>query len=467
MLFLLLLFSKAAFTQAINQISSDIDTTEYEEGNLNFNLLIAAEKGYPSEVLRLLNKGADVNTSTDDGATALMYAVQSENLETCKILLYNGANPNITPENLAPALIAAVKNGNLDITELLIRKGANINVQDPEGITSLMYASAFNFFTMADMLIYYNADVNMSDYDGNTALIIASYYGNTDIVSLLIKSQSAIEIPDKKGFRALHCASQNGNLDIVDTLVSKGADIDLKNSLGYSSLSIAVLTSNTRLTNYFIDKGADVNSRISFSLRPLNIALQNKNDTIIELLKNKGGRMNKLPSFNSASLIFKLSTNPEDVMLGGGLGILDTRYGIAVNTGYVARLSAKQVLIKESENIYYQYWEKRSYIFLELTARPSIISWQKKYSFGIGAGGEGLYSFAKYRGTDDKPGNKFIVAPEVFANLRLDNFSISVGYEYQDFKIIDYSPNRLNFYLNLIIPGHLFKKSTKKVLWYI
>jgi len=444
-----------------------IDTSEYVIGDLDYNLIIASYKGYPKEVLRLLNNGANVNATTLDGITPLMYAVQNEQLEICKILLLNNADPNINPYDGVPALISAVKTGNADITELLIRKGANINVRNLQGITPLMYASAFKLYTIVDILLYYDAAVNLTDNKGNSALIVAAYYGNTEIVKLLIDKQTGLENSDKKGFTALHCAAQNGNIEIAEELVSNGASMEIKNKPGYSPLSLAVLNNNSEVTKLLIKKGANVNSKISSSMRPLNIAIKNKNDTIFGLLKENGARMSRMPAFNYGSLNFKCSSSVNDFMLGGGLGIHDTRYGISFNTGYVARLSTKQVLKKDIGNFYYQYWEKRSYLYLELTEQPSLYSWHNRNNIGIGAGVELIYTFGSYRGTTAKPDKDFIYAPEAFAYVKMGQLAFSFGYEYMDFKIPDFSPNRFSCGIYFIIRGKQLRQSTKKVLWYI
>ena len=89
---------------------SEIDTSEYFPGDHGFNLIVASSKGYDIEVLRLLNKGADINAQTTEGVTALMYAVQNGHENVVKILLLNGADPDLKPYNDPPALIVAASN---------------------------------------------------------------------------------------------------------------------------------------------------------------------------------------------------------------------------------------------------------------------------------------------------------------------------------------------------------------------
>ena len=66
-----------------------IDTTDYlpYPWGLDYNLMIAASKGYTQEVNRLIALGAEIDGKTDEGVTPLMFAVANNKLESVKILL--------------------------------------------------------------------------------------------------------------------------------------------------------------------------------------------------------------------------------------------------------------------------------------------------------------------------------------------------------------------------------------------
>ena len=51
--------------------TSDYIPSFYTGGYSNYNLMIAASKGYASEIDRLIEKGADINAETNEGATPL------------------------------------------------------------------------------------------------------------------------------------------------------------------------------------------------------------------------------------------------------------------------------------------------------------------------------------------------------------------------------------------------------------
>ena len=468
---LALLFHGIAATtygQPTDTTDSGIDTSEYIPGYPDFNLLIAAENGYNKEVLRLLNAGAEIDSRSVEGVTPLMYAVQNEHLTTCKILLLNGANPNLFPDNGIPPLIAAVKTGNLDVTELLIRNDADVNIQDNEGITPLMYAASFDLPVMSDMLLYYDADIDTTDFEGNTALMVASYYGHQDIVKLLIGHKADLNKQDDIGFTALTSAIQNRNNEVAKMLIDSGAVFTTRNQAGFSPLSIAVLNNNVEMTRYLIDKGANVNEKISFSVLPLNLAKINHNDTLIDLLQNHHAHYNRSPSFAFTAVNFDLVFSARDFMLGGGLGFFDKRYHLFVNAGFMTRVTAKSTLIESTNNLYYQYWERRSFFYLSLTEKLNLINWNyKTSSFGISFGGQVIDSYGRYRGMDKGPGNRLFLSPQLGIFVRQPKIIYSFSYEYINFKVDDLSPNHFDLGVSLLIPNKTSRLSTKKVLWYL
>jgi ankyrin repeat protein len=87
----LLIFSSRIFSQTLPVILDYYDTTSYipsfYSGALDYNLMIAASKGYSLEIERLIKNGADVNAKSDKGATPLIFAVANNQSRTVNLLL--------------------------------------------------------------------------------------------------------------------------------------------------------------------------------------------------------------------------------------------------------------------------------------------------------------------------------------------------------------------------------------------
>jgi ankyrin repeat protein len=75
-------------------------------------------------VLHLINNGADVNASSNNGDTALMWASRFGHIDIARLLIDNSADVNAKDDNGRTALKYASNNGHTDIIELLKSKGA-------------------------------------------------------------------------------------------------------------------------------------------------------------------------------------------------------------------------------------------------------------------------------------------------------------------------------------------------------
>ncbi|MFN2376632.1 MAG: ankyrin repeat domain-containing protein [Candidatus Binatia bacterium] len=116
---------------------------EMKARNGDTALMAAAAAGIgPGATKALLAAGADVNARADDGKTAVMQAVASENIEVLRALLV--AKPDVNARMKAPedidALTLAVGKRRADMVALLIAAGAEVEVQLDGEVTILEFA---------------------------------------------------------------------------------------------------------------------------------------------------------------------------------------------------------------------------------------------------------------------------------------------------------------------------------------
>lgn len=96
---------------------ADIDATK---GKFKTTVLMeAAVRGNVEVMTMLLDKGADVNISDEDGWTALMGATVQGHLEPVKLLLEHGADVNAKNGNDDTALVMAIGLKHEEIAEVL------------------------------------------------------------------------------------------------------------------------------------------------------------------------------------------------------------------------------------------------------------------------------------------------------------------------------------------------------------
>lgn len=86
-------------------------------------LTYAAFNGHTAIVDYLLKRGADINATTANGASALFFAARFGHIEVIKVLLRNKADPTLVDENGDTAIDWALKSDNTDIADLLRAAG--------------------------------------------------------------------------------------------------------------------------------------------------------------------------------------------------------------------------------------------------------------------------------------------------------------------------------------------------------
>ena len=103
--------------------NADINAKTIDNGQTAL-MTAAAESGHAAVIEFLLENGADVNAKNNKGATALLVATCTGDIEAVNILLKKGADVDASTDNGITALLVARKNGHADIEQLLEKAGA-------------------------------------------------------------------------------------------------------------------------------------------------------------------------------------------------------------------------------------------------------------------------------------------------------------------------------------------------------
>ncbi|MBN2212632.1 MAG: ankyrin repeat domain-containing protein [Bacteroidales bacterium] len=427
------------------------DTTGYISGDLDYNLIYSSYKGNKDEVIRLLKVGADVNGSLGNDVTPLMYATQEGYFDIVEILVLSGAEINKVPDNGITPLISAVIIDSLEIAEFLIRNGADVNLAGHHKATPLMQAIANGNYLMTDMLLYYGADITKKDIHGTDALMLASFLGLTDIASLLIDYGADVNSTDIKQRTPLHLAVQNGFIEVVELLIEKNAETERTDIAGYTPLGIAVMYNDLEMTRFLVSKGAKANHKISFSKNALTIARENKNDSIVDFLRNNNTRRIPWPGFNQFITGPDLNWNSDDLLTGIHFGISDWKYLIDIFAEYKFRPSAIPVLVKESDNVSYQFRERRGAYAVGADKKFLVISARNGIKYGFMLGCKETVTFGSYRGSSSTPVTRWLTVPRagIYMNYRFLNAKLY--YEYLKLDLYRINNARFNFsiYFNI------------------
>jgi len=427
----------AQFPAIISKVDlpPDIDTSNYiphfYAGALDYNLMIAASKGYSSEIERLIQKGADIDAETNEGATALIFAVNNNRYAAVKTLLnYDPLLNTVTKNNETPLLIA-VKNRYFEISEALIRSGADINYADRNGATSLHYASLYGYLEIVDLLLYYDASINLKSKEGTTPLLASIWAGYADIADLLIQNGANMESRDNDGFTPFLMATMYGDTLLMNLLYKKGVDIYVTNNLNHNALTLSILANHIEAIKLLFIMGDKWSDNQQNAVNPYSVASKYRRTEIINLLEeNKVAGQMKFGIDQvavSASTRFSL----HDMYTGFSLSFKEPYINGGFTLGYDTKFWYSRVLIKNDEHLYTQYMTKGSVAYAGLFKDFALTDRLDGFNYSISTSILTGYSFGNIqKGTQNTPDNKFMIIPSISFKFTKMNFSLFLGTEY-------------------------------------
>ncbi len=449
----------------------EIDTSEYlpllVTGALEYNLMLAASEGYYTEVERMILMGAEIDAETSEGVTPLIYAVYNNSLKTVNILLQYDADVNwITGKRETPILIA-VKNDNFEITEILIRYGADVNYKGSYGAAPLHFASIYGFPEIVDLLLYYDAVTDIESNDGTTPLMAAIWSGYTDVAELLMRSGANMEARDNEGFTPFLIAAQNGDTILMDLLLKKGVDIYEKNIYKWDALNLTIRSDQEEAAKMLLkkyDRWADPERDV---INPYNVAVTYRDKEMIDLLEKSNFPVNRRTQFDQMALSVSLKTCFRDFYTGFTLSFKEPLSNMGIITGFDTKLWYSRVLIKENENLFYQYLDKSSLVYGGIFKEFPLTDNLVKSNYYITASLSAAYSFGnKLKGTLIQPGNEFKVIPAVSIKMSKKNFALISAIEFTGTDFYKIGPLwwrfgfSYNFFLNNV------RAPVKIIKWY-
>ncbi|XP_033211920.1 protein phosphatase 1 regulatory subunit 12A isoform X5 [Belonocnema kinseyi] len=228
--------------------------------------LAACAAGDKEEVIRLLQKGADINTGNVDGLTALHQACIDDDLDMVEFLVEQGADINRGDNEGWTPLHATASCGFISIAKYLIEQGCNLAAVNNDGELALDIAESDE---MEDMLQQHinkagvDCDQARSEEErsmlndarawrsgapgkdalhprsGATALHVAAAKGYINVMNILLQARCDVNAQDYDGWTPLHGASHWGQLEASKLLVENFCDMDIKNYAGQTAFDVA------------------------------------------------------------------------------------------------------------------------------------------------------------------------------------------------------------------------------------
>ncbi|MCS5708912.1 ankyrin repeat domain-containing protein [Candidatus Berkiella cookevillensis] len=184
----------------------------------------------------------------------LPQAINDEDFDFCMFLFEKGAGWNIRSIDKNTALMSAINSNNVEATELLIKKikQGKEDISNKVLETTLMHAVSKSNGQMTKLLIDNGANVNACDSYQVTVLMHAVLNNNVEIVNLLLENSASININGANRNTPFMCALKNKNLDIVELLLKNGVEPNLEEIA--QALQLSIMRNNMALSRLLIGK---------------------------------------------------------------------------------------------------------------------------------------------------------------------------------------------------------------------
>jgi ankyrin repeat protein len=313
-------------------------------------LLRACIKNNTQIARLLLENGATLGASDDQGNSELSHAARHGNLELTKLLLeWNPElkksfelekspevekspelkkSPELEKVNVSgmSLILWAAVSGNVSVGLYLLKKGADINAIDHSGFTALHWSSFHNKVQFMGLLLGETVeDLNLPESEqtevkefasqlplapfnieatskrGETPLLVAASEGQSEAVSVLLKHSSNFMAQDEFGRTALHHAVKSGEpknettlnrlLEVHRRLEASRTIISAKDCRGETALQIAVSKGYKHLVEILLQEIRPQSRNIvlhdnSEERSALSSAAHDKKKEIVQLLVN-------------------------------------------------------------------------------------------------------------------------------------------------------------------------------------
>ncbi|MFO7669912.1 MAG: ankyrin repeat domain-containing protein [Bacteroidales bacterium] len=423
------------------------DTSYFRSGDDNWNLVESVVRDQPSNVLFLLERGANPDAAVEGGMTALTYAAGTGDTLLIKILVLNGANMELsTPEETTP-LIVATLNQRFDAAHLLLKKGANPDHQDRYGGTPLIYAAALNDFAMADLLLFFGASDTLKDKNGNDAMMTAVSLGNLECADVLLQNGVRPDSRDKKLNTPLMVAAQYGDIDMIYLLLEYKAGTELVNSSNFTPLAHAIRAGEMKAARILVESDANVNHFISKYQNLYDLAMKQENKEFLKLLESRGASRSPHPDFSEFGLGVGNSFRSGEYIMQGRVWWQDRKFGFFAETGIDTRLITQKIQVEINDTLIHQYRENRTAWTLGAGKYFTLVTDASGLEYGFYGAIYGMLSFPKYKGISERQPPSYNLMPSAGLFLRGRLAGMKAGAERYTFGTLNEGPWKINITL--------------------
>lgn len=216
--------------------------------------------------LKKTNETFDVNMRDEQFNYFLTYAVMYNKYDIVKLLLDKGARIDISDNDGKTLLFAPIKYNYMDILKLLLETNNNviginiIDMRDKINMTPLHYAVILKNIDAVKLLIKYNSNPNSYAKDGFNSLHMSIYSREPQICEIIINNISNINSQCDTGETALHIACNLQLKNIVEILLKNKANVNIQDyELGITPIFYSVKQNDVEITKLLIEHNVNPN----------------------------------------------------------------------------------------------------------------------------------------------------------------------------------------------------------------
>ncbi|PVD33504.1 hypothetical protein C0Q70_04760 [Pomacea canaliculata] len=238
----------------------------------NTTLHMAAKRELFDMVDRLLDCVQNINIKDSEGFTVLLRLSQTPHpkcLPVCQRLVEAGADINTCSSSGVSALELAIRSNNWPVVYLLLHSGGHFDVKVMDQfqvlhhlIKCLPSAIPFdNLLKVVTLLANSVVSLNKSDSSRQTPADLAFKHEKWDVLVYLLEQGVRLNNSERPGSSVFLELAKNSSDGVKATslLIRNGLDINLKNSYGKTPVHVAADEDRWDIVKIFVEHGADVN----------------------------------------------------------------------------------------------------------------------------------------------------------------------------------------------------------------
>jgi len=320
------------------------ETLTDEGDTLSKRMLYDACVGDISGVIAALEKGADVNTRDDDGATLMMVAARTGNTELGTAVLAYAPDLELTGYYCRTALLMALKEGNVALAEAMLQAGANPHVVCGRGDTALHMAIASRSPEAVACVLDRGVAIDLVDSGDDTPLTLAAACKMYDLVLNLadrganintrgnggktallqylvdrlrdVRTPAAARREDREGTEPeLEPPTDITQDAFLQQLFDRGADANVGDNRDKTALMFAAEEGSESLCRLLLDRGADLYARDSQGLTAFDWAARAGNVPTMTMLLASGAKVDSVDDFGATALFRQMREPDPEIVL--------------------------------------------------------------------------------------------------------------------------------------------------------